>query len=325
VSPDDRLSRAERELFVRSFARGGMNSPVVVQMLSESMSEAYYPAGSMLYQRGALPRFIYYVVTGRVSLQAEGMAPLEFGRMSSVGGLDALQDIPYSRTAVALEDTRALLLPAAKYSEVLEDHFEFARQMVSFFLAGVETLATKLPLSELYQGSGAVVPAAPPSARRLGLLDRLLVVRHAPLIGALRSQVLVALAERLEERALPTGEPLYPPDSPRRDSLWIVAAGSVRATRLRHDGARDSHEFHAGDVVLLYAAFGDLEPAYEVEVTRDARLLGLRKLDFLDLLEDHGDAARVALAHGARQRSRLQARLAELSLSPPPLSMVPRP
>lgn len=318
---EDRLSRAERELFLRSFARGGLvTSPGALRAMTDAMTDGHYPAGSMLYQQGSMPRYMYYVVTGKVRLSAEGQAPLFYDKLSAIGGLDALQDIPYSRTAVAMEDTRVLLMPASKYLQIIEDNFDFARQMVAFMVGAVDAVGNQLPLAEQYRHDRETLPEPPPGERRLGLLERMMVVRQSPLFGGLRSQVLVALAERLEERTIEEGESPFT-EGRRSDSFWFVAAGELRAIR-RATAALvgASHTFRAGDVAVVFAGFADHESDYQVAATRRARLLGLRKDDFFDLLEDHGDVARVALAYAARQRARLQARLAELQLEQPRLN-----
>ncbi len=318
---DDRLNRAERELFMRSFARGGLvTSPGALRAMTEAMTDGHYPAGSVLYRMGTLPRYVYYVVSGKVRLSAEGQAPMTYDKLSAIGGLDALQDIPYTRTAVALEDTRVLMMPASKYLQILEDDFDYARQMVCFMVGAVDAVGNQLPLPEQYRHERGTLPEPPPGDRRLGLLERMMVVRQAPLFGGLRSQVLVALAERLEERTVEEGASPFA-EGRRTEAFWFVAGGELRATRRASEAqVGASHVFRAGDVALVYAAFADAEGSYRVEATRRTRVLGLRKDDFFDLFEDHGDIARVALAHAARERSRLQARLAELSLVPPPLT-----
>lgn len=326
---DDRLTRAERELFLRSFARAGtLDNSGALRMMSDAMTDAFYPAGSVIYQQGALPRYLYYVVTGRVKLWAEGVAPLYYDKSSAIGGLDMMQDIGYSRTAVAVEDTRTLLLPASKYMQVLEDNFEYARQMLMLLVGGVDALGAQLPLSELYRHDRGKLPELPAiHGRKLGLLERMMAVRQAPLVGGLRSQVLVGLAERLEERTVEVGAPVLP-EGRRAESFWLIASGEIRATRkapLYPAGA--SHVFQAGDGLVMFAAFADVEGQYAFAAEKPARLLGLRKDDFFDLLEDHGDVARVAMAYAARERSRINARLAELDLRPPPIASfsVPKP
>jgi len=287
----------------------------VLRQQGEAMRDATFEAGSIIYEKGATPRNVYFVVSGRVRLADDGQEPFYFDKNSAIGGLDALQDIPHSRTATAMEETRCLLIPVPKYYAIIEDNHDFAKGMIKSLLAAVEKLGAVLPMSEVHRHE-----IADPSSlmvgqtdRRLGLLERLVVLRQAPLFGKLRSQMIVKLAETLEERTMAAGEVLLR-GGESSDSIWIVATGLVEVQRIAPESRIT---IGPGNAVSIFAAMGDVEENYRATATVPTRLLRVRKVTVQDAYEDHPDQARISLAFAARERARVLTMVANLNLRPP--------
>jgi CRP-like cAMP-binding protein len=248
-------------------------------------------------------------------------APWHFGVPSTIGVLDAMQGQPYSRTAVALEDTVLLKLRFEDYFEILEDNFEFSKFLIGIIYRSLEELSRPLEPDVVYPDRGCDESDVKllALASGLDLVERVLVLRTAAPLRGIRLQVLVRLAQEASERLLVPGEPLFPPGR-APDALWFVARGSVI-------GRRDDPPLHArfapGTMVLPLAALAQVETLYRATAAEPSLLLGLRKEDLWDVMEDHSDVTRALLAHAARERARLQTIAADLASERPTASARP--
>lgn len=103
--------------------------------LTQSALMLSFPAGTELFQQGAMPDFLHVLIEGRVQLIAEGQE----GRESIVEVVQpvdcfilaaALTDAPYLMTAKALDACRVLLIPAATLRQQVHDDGELALTML---------------------------------------------------------------------------------------------------------------------------------------------------------------------------------------------------
>jgi CRP-like cAMP-binding protein len=310
-------NRIEREMFFRTFSRAARPPEAVIQQFIESLVEQQAPRGAVLFRAGDPSEYIHYIVNGQIELRdPTGLtAPWTFGSRSVVGGIDALQGKPYSRTAVAAEESLYLRMRFDDYFEILEDNFEFTKGMIGMFFVGLEELGRSLPADQVYPPVGLRADPASRTHRgpgsgvaRLGLVDRVLVLRSSAQLRHIRLQVLVRLAQEATERRLVTGEALFEPGEGTNE-LWFVAAGGVLAERADPPFAT---RFAAGSMVLPIAAFARREVDYRALATEPSLLLGLAREELWDVMEDHADVTRALLAYGAGERARLQTQSIEL-------------
>jgi CRP-like cAMP-binding protein len=300
-------SRIEREVFFRTFIRGPKPPPGFAKQLIDAMQEDFYPAGSIIYQKGARSEFIHYVVRGKVELIAEGMRPFSFGSRSAIGGLDAFQDQPYSRTAVAIEDTVCLRVKIEDYFDIMEDNFEFAKLMLAALYRASEELSRQLTPEQIYPELGAAPPIDLAAGARLGLVERLILIRSVRVFQRVRLQPLVRLAQLADERRLDPGERLWS-EKGSSEAIWIVAAGRVGVTR---DEPPFSALFGPGNAVATLAVVGGLDAVYSARALDHVLALRVPKEDLVDVMEDHSELVRGLLAFAAAERSRLQTLITE--------------
>jgi CRP/FNR family cyclic AMP-dependent transcriptional regulator len=309
-------SRIEREIFFRTFARFARPPEAVVRQFVESLTEHRMPRGAVLFRAGDPGEYIYNVLAGTIELRdPTGLAaPWTFTGRSAIGVLDSIQGQPYSRTAVVLEDALLLRLRFDDYFEILEDNFEFTKVMVAFIYRGVEEVSRPLAADIVYPPCGCdEAEARLLASSSLDLVGRVLVLRSAASFRGIRLQVLVRLAQEATERVLMTGEPLFEPGR-CADNLWFVARGSVIG---RREAPPLAARFGPGEVVLPLAALGQVENLYRATAAEPSVVLGLRKADLLDVMEDHSDVTRALLAHAARERARLQTIAVDLAAQRP--------
>src|SRR5262245_43378529 len=108
---EERLGTLERQLFLRTLILA-RPAPQVARRLAEAMTDLFVEAGTVLYRQGDVSDSIFFVVRGDVELTNDTDQPWVLRDRSVAGILDVLQDRPRSRTATALTDAYALVLPA---------------------------------------------------------------------------------------------------------------------------------------------------------------------------------------------------------------------
>lgn len=294
--PEPLVSRVERELFFRTFVTGVTPSDDFGSRFVDMLREDLHPPGALIFRKGELSERMFYVVRGSVELRSKGDAPFHFTGRSAIGGLDALQGVPYTRDAVAMEETVTLRIRMEDYFELLEDHFDVARQMVQGFARGADALIVGRP-DEVMPERGQETPLVP-GGQAMGLVERLLVLRSAELFRKVRLQVLVRLAQLSTERALAPGEAVL--DQP--GMLWSIASGAVR---LERDEPPLVATIRAGATLATLAVLGGAESIYSATTLEPTRLLGVRRTDLIDVMEDHADLIRCTMGYLAAERARL--------------------
>lgn len=279
-----------RELFLRALTGGGAPGPVVVQ-LARAMRDHDFAPGDVIYRAGDRNVELRFVVSGSVELRAEGEDPWPFTAPAVIGAIDVAQGRPHARTAVAMSDVHVLALTDADWYEALEDHFEFAWQVM-----GRNTGAAREHQLALAPTGGFADPltdtAVGTMERRLDLVDRTLALRAIRGFSRAPLAPLALLARGAEEIALAPGDRLATEGEPAR-SFFAVAGGVIRAERRE---PAITARFGRGSIVGGTAAVGFAEHVYGAVAETAATVLAISHEHFLDVLEDHIDLFRAVLA-----------------------------
>lgn len=107
-----------------------------LQTLGSSCREREYPAGTPLLRQGDTGVGLFVIVSGqvRVTQHQEGGDEHELatlGRGDVLGEMSLLDDLPRSATAIALEPTKALVLPVWDFRAVLRDNPDIGISLLS--------------------------------------------------------------------------------------------------------------------------------------------------------------------------------------------------
>jgi CRP-like cAMP-binding protein len=136
------LNVIERTIMLRNVAplrRGGIQPLTRLAGLTEARR---LEAGEVLFHRGEPSRDLWVVAAGTIEIERESpRIRARFGPGSLVMDTIAFADIDRPYTARAIEPTTALLLRREDFFDVLEDHFELVRAVLSACVAGREKLA----------------------------------------------------------------------------------------------------------------------------------------------------------------------------------------
>ena len=304
AAPPAPLMTIERELFLRSISVAQTDRSWEAQ-LARAMREASYSAGETIYRAGDFTRSIHFVTHGEVELSGVSAPSRRLHAPAVIGVLDVNLRRPFSRTATAITDVRALVLREDDWIEVLEENFEFAYGSV---MRGAEALH-KIHLTVSPSGGFAEAPAASDEEpHALNLQERTLALRGVSIFKTAGIQALALLATGATERALAPGERVFARDEPAK-ALVVVARGTIRIER--EDPVLRAR-FGPGSLVGGSAAISFVTRPYTAEAEGSAVVLELHREDVIDALEDHVEMIHSILAGVASEREQLlleQARL----------------
>ncbi|MFS8065272.1 MAG: cyclic nucleotide-binding domain-containing protein [Byssovorax sp.] len=307
-TPPPPLMAFERELFLRSIggapALGG-----VAPQLARAMRDVSFRAGETIHRAGDFTRLIHFVTHGEVELTTEGSETWRLVAPAVIGALDVNLRRPFSRTATALTDVRALVLGADDWFEVLDDNFEYAS-------AAMLTQAADVHRLHLTLSPNGAFPDPPPQsddddAHALNVQERTLALRLVSCFQFAGIQALATLAIGAEERSLDRGQRLFTIDDPA-PSFFVVARGTIRIQR---EDPEIRARFGPGSIVGGASAPSFAAQQYTAEAESRAVVLEIRREDLIDALEDHVEMVHAMFAGLGIERERImneRARLGKL-------------
>jgi CRP-like cAMP-binding protein len=289
---DLRLLRTSRELFLSVLTGGTADLETwVLDRMTSVVAEEDVEAGKRLFARGEPPELIFFVQDGRVRLEREGQNPWIFEGRSVIGVFDAVLERPHERTAVAETRLHLLRLHVDHWIDLLEDSFGLARAALANSVFTVASLETRLWAGQRHP-RGAVVARVSPPPPPLAFVDRLAILAELPLLRAAGIQVLVELADSVEELTFPQGALLHERHE-RRGQAFFVLEGEATAAR----NAPDIEVlFGPGTFVGGAASLGDPMLAWRASAVTPMRVLSMHLDDWFDHMEEHFDLARSALS-----------------------------
>lgn len=300
----DSLVRTSRELFLSALAGGASDIETwVLDRMTSLLEEGDVRAGTRIFAAGEEAEFIYYMRHGRIRLVRPGGATWTFEGRWAIGAFDAAMNRPHARTAIALTDLRLMKLRSEHWLELLEDSFELARANIANIVGTVAALETRRWASRPPPRGSVVAPVPPPGAT-FTFVDRLALLTDVALFRDAGVQVLADVAGVMEEMTFEAGERI---DLETKRRALLVLDGEIVADR--HEPTL-SVPFGPGSVVCGVAALGEPARAWEARAVTKARALSIGLEDWLDLMEEHFDLVRSALAALARARENILEELA---------------
>jgi CRP-like cAMP-binding protein len=286
------LVRTSRELFLSVLTGDADNLETwVIDRMASVVDEEDVEAGKRLFARGEQPEHIFFVRDGRIRLERDASSAWIFEGRSVIGVFDALLDRPHSRTAVADSNLHLLKLRVEHWLDLLEDSFGLARAALGNAVSTVAALEARQWASE-HEPRGPIVFHPPSVEPPLTFVERIAILSEISLLRGAGVQVLVELADSLEELTFQPGVPLFQ----RGEShlrVHLVLRGEVLAERTNPDL---SVRFGPGSFVGGVASLGNTIGAWEARAETATHVLSFRIEDWLDLMEEHFDLVRSALS-----------------------------
>jgi CRP-like cAMP-binding protein len=283
--------RTARELFFSALT--GWPSEFdnwLVDKVTSLLDEEEVDAGRRIFAEGEQVEFVYFKRDGRVELLREGSPSWILDGRSALGIFDAVLDRPHSRTAIARTPLHLAKVRAEDWLDLLEESFDLDRVAISNSVRGVAELEAQL-WSLSTQARGPTIAPVVHSMAQLSFVDRVALLTDMAIVREAGVQVLVEVADLLEEMTFEAGQSLVSPGRPS-GRIFLVLTGEVLATRT--EGALRV-TFGPGSVVCGTAALGESIAAWEAHAIEATRVLSMVVEDWFDLMEEHFDLVRSAL------------------------------
>jgi len=291
--------RLDRELFVRALmpAMRGQGAARLASLLTPRD----VPEDTVLFRQGEPPDEFFFVVEGRVLMEADGLPPWSFGERSLVGMVDMTAWRPHRRSCRTTEPTRLLVGRSAAWLDLLDDDPVMGEDAIHNFAQRVHDLTTELGHQLEPEPIGADLGLVSP----LAIHEKALVLRDTPLLLRASTQSIASLAQVAEEISLAPGAELFAPGHDER-ALYAVASGIIllrSGERLTRVGPQ---RFLAPDAALS----GHLGE-YSARAETSAIILRIREEEYYDQSDEHPDLTRAAMAYLATEQEKV------MDLNPP--------
>jgi CRP-like cAMP-binding protein len=296
--------RLGREVFLASFGVALSDlEPWVVDRITSLLVDRWVSTGTILYREGEPPEDLYFMLDGAVRLSRDGVPPWILRGRWVVGAMEGMADSTRMRTATALTEFQAMEIPIRDWVELLEDSFPLARAAVLNAARSTAHLEERVP----------VFPPAPrrvkalPSDGPLGLVERLALLADVRMLGVAGVQSIVDLAAASRETHFEAGATLLERGAERHEILLVVS-GEVAADRLDPSVER---RYGPGDIVCGVASFGAPAPLWQARAVTATRVISFPVEVWFDLMEEHFDLVKSALAAVGRRREVLLEQMAQ--------------
>lgn len=296
----------EHQIVVRSLLGQTYGGDAAVR-LAAAARETFFPAGKVIYEAGDPPKYLHFILEGRVELTAEGQEPWTFADRGVFGILDAELERPHVRTARAVSDVRVISLRAEDWHDIVEDTFDYTRKQISRNARDLVDRGLSLAPHAGFEGvpvhhRADVVPHAHVVDTDEHPFERLLVLHLADVFERASIQALIRLAQGAKEIALEEGDSLVR-EGDAADSLYVVASGSVV---MEHDAPAISVAFGVHRLVGGYAGLGQKVWPFDVRAVEPTHVIAIKVEELYDVMEDHFDVVRSVMRFLAAERERVQ-------------------
>lgn len=264
--------------------------------IADNTYETTFAAGDVIAEPGHLEA-IHLVIEGNLAGGSRSWAANQL-----FGLFEVLAGRPIAHRVIATVKTRVLSLAANDFSEILEDSYSVlhsARKAMTRRLLFIERNGR-----QLHPQHTPFTLADLPN-HKLGMVERLIILRQQMQFAAGRAQALAAIAQASEERQFPAGVVIADIGEEAAGGL-IVLTGLVRATR--PDGY--SVVYGPGDGFGGLSTMAALPFDRTFETMTPVRSLFTPARVIMDIMEDHTDYALGLL-------SRLASHLLDLEAEPP--------
>lgn len=237
-------------------------------VIAENVVEATYAAGAVAAPAGRVPALML-VVEGRLETSAG-----TYGPRAVFGALEVMAGRPLKAPAIATLPTRVLQLAPADFANVLEDNFGM-----------LSNVRRKLARELMAAGPRASIRQRLPYTVRsetLGLVDRLVLLRHQVTFATGRIQALAALAQTTRDVRFHPGDSITRAGAPATAS-YVIVEGTVRTP--------DGRTLGPNDALGVVESLAESTYMITTDAVTPVRVLECPSSSLFDVIEDHTDLA----------------------------------
>lgn len=282
---------AERYLYLRSMPGGPKFSEAGLLPLAEHAEEVVFRRGARLFDQGALPDCVYFLMQGRVEMLADGVSRGFIESPGAIGILAVMGDCEMPYDVVARDEVVALAVDTEFFRETFEENFDIALEIVGSLSAHLLSKRKTLPARMTPE---LELPPTLLRAKQLGLVERMLIVRRFDIFGPGALTGLTEVAQQFEELQLIAGEELFHAGS-HADTFHILLEGVIEM-----EWPESKEEVTMGPMFSNLETFGALPRGATARAKTHARLLVVSWETLIDVFEDHTEMVLAIIARLAQ-------------------------
>jgi len=286
--------RLERELFVRALMPTLRGDGAA--RLAGLLEARELPEGALLFREGAPPEEFFFIVEGRVVMEAPGLPTWSFSDRSLVGMVDMTAWRPHRRSCRTTRPTRVLVGRSAAWLDMLDDDPVMGEEAIHGFAQRLHDLTSEVGSRLAPEPIVPDLGLSPP----LAIHERALVLRDSSLLLRASTQSIASLAQVAEELTLRAGAELFARGHGER-ALFVVASGVIA---LRWGSERLTRVGPLRFLAPAAALSGHLGE-YSAHAETAAVVLRIREEEYYDQSDEHPDLTRAAMAFMAIEQEKL--------------------
>lgn len=236
--------------------------------IAASGRQTRYEGGRTLFQEGAVPDQLQFLLDGTVTAKA-GDKAREIVPPAALGFEQILEGSAMPETVRTTDTTVCLALSRDEIRTLISANTELVEGLFRMLAVGPQLLVK----------SGTAGEAAERPAGGLKPIEKILVLQNIPVFAGITADEMRHLASIAQEVPLNEGSTLFTESDP--PAVWAVLAGRVSL-----DSAAGEPPIAAGtgDVVGVYETLAGTHFVRHAVVTRGGRALRIEREDLFDLL-----------------------------------------
>lgn len=288
----------EHELFVRTLFITAPPERVIAQ-LTNRIQDATFEANEFIFERDSVPDLVYFIVDGKVALEAPKEEPWLFEAKDLIGIVDAILERPRTRSARAITPVRLVYIAYEDYIDIFEDNLEFVETTLQEACRLIYQQTHQLPVQAVF-GPDQLGQTSVAAAQSSELVSSLLILRHVDALKSAPIQSLVTLADHATIETWPPQQTIFRRGDPN-GHLYIVMSGRVAVTS---ESPRARGIFAAGGLLSAHASIGFDTHQHTAESQEATTALRIDKSALFEVIEDHFGVGRALFAWIARENER---------------------
>lgn len=277
----------ERVLFLRTVSVYRHLPPEVLAAIARHTAELFVPKGSQLITPEAASDRVLLVVEGGLGIEMSDGRRSTIGPGGTIGLLARLARTPCPITAWTETDTLALEVDWTAHLDVCEEHFAVLLEYMRTIAIELLSHEAKLSLDERERTRLAQLslPRQAPEDNEMDRIHRALWLGITPSFRKANRDALFELAGHVTESRWADGEVLWNAGHPA-DHFVLITAG-----RVAEAGGRSGPPVAAPSLLGLEESLAGQRRLRQIRAVGPVRALRVEVESFLDILEDHFDAA----------------------------------
>jgi ATP:ADP antiporter, AAA family len=241
--------------------------------IAGSGRQTRYESGRLLYQEGAVPEQLQFILDGTVTAKADGEDARHIGPPAALGFEQILEGRAMPETIRTAETTVCLAVTHDEFRTLISTNTDLVEGLFRM-LAGGPQASGRLVIKSQVGAKVATLPTHP-----LKPIEKILIFENVPVFEEIGPHEMGHLVSIAHEVPLDEGATLFTASDP--PAVWVVLAGRIS---LESAAGEPPVIIEAGDVVGVYATLAGAGSGRRAVVVSAGRSLRLEREELFELL-----------------------------------------